>query len=256
MNYDIYEGNHVYPGVLLRRGVDLKINGSSLPDVLRVKSGEENSFTFSEPRCVGDYRLLFSVTDKFGNGKEYEKVIRAYSPDDIVIDFLEVDPWIELGFDKNKYYESLNAHFDYYALPSYFDGKHVDTIYTVEEDMPGHPGETTIPGRGMVVYIGQGEEPELFVQHRVKNNILSSHWDNDDHSISQKTGLHALDLNTNSANNNPGTETYTLTIADKWGKMASKTLTIIALPYGSEMPYPDNVWRRRYDWTTHTDPVK
>jgi len=201
---------------------------------------------------------LFTVTDKYGNGKEYEKVIRAYSPEKIVIDFLEVDPYIELGFgwEPELYYAKLNEHFDYYSLPSYFDGKHVDTIYTVEEDMVGHPGETTIPGRGMIVYIGQGEEPELFVRQVVKNNILSSHWDNDDHSVLQKTGLHALDLNTNSANNNPGVETYTLTIADKWGKTSSKTLTIIALPYGSEMPYPDDVWRRRYDWTTHVDPVK
>lgn len=255
-DYSIYEGNYVYPGTLLHRGVDLAVNGASFPDVLNVKSGEVNTLSFSNPQSIGDYHILFTVTDKYGNAKEFEKLIRAYSPEEIVIDFLEVDPWIELGFDKDKYYESLNTHFDYHSLPSYFDGKHQDTIYTVEQDMAGHPGETTIPGRGMIVYIGQGEEPELFVRQVVKNNILSSHWDNDDHSVLQKTGLHALDLNTNSANNNPGVETYTLTIADKWGKTSSKTLTIIALPYGSEMPYPDNVWRRRYDWTTHVDPVK
>ncbi|MCX4292229.1 MAG: hypothetical protein OSJ36_10620, partial [Odoribacter sp.] len=81
-------------------------------------------------------------------------------------------------------------------------------------------------------------------------------WDNRDNSPLQKTGLHALVFRTNPADNNPGVETYTLTIADKWGKTSSKTLTIIALPYGSEMPYPDDVWRRRYDWTTHVDPVK
>jgi len=257
-DYSIYEGNYVYPGTLLHRGVDLAVNGASFPDVLNVKSGEVNTLSFSNPQSIGDYHILFTVTDKYGNGKEYEKVIRAYSPEKIVIDFLEVDPYIELGFgwEPELYYAKLNEHFDYYSLPSYFDGKHVDTIYTVEEDMVGHPGETTIPGRGMIVYIGQGEEPELFVRQVVKNNILSSHWDNDDHSVLQKTGLHALVFRTNPANNNPGVETYTLTIADKWGKTSSKTLTIIALPYGSEMPYPDNVWRRRYDWTTHVDPVK
>ena len=247
-------------GTIIRRGVDLMVNGASFPDVLTVKSGEVNTLSFSNPQCIGDYHILFTVTDKYGNGKEYEKVIRAYSPEEIVIDFLEVDPWIELGFDKDKYYESLNTHFDYHSLPSYFDGKHVDTIYTVEQDMAGHPGETTIPGRGMIVYIGQGEEPELFIRDISFNDrlILSPKWDdgNGYNRSFQKTGLHALDLNTNSADNNPGVETYTLTIADKWGKTSSKTLTIIALPYGSEMPYPDNVWRRRYDWTTHTDPIK
>jgi len=247
-----------YTETFLRRGVDLMVNGASFPDVLTVKSGEVNTLSFSNPQCIGDYHILFTVTDKYGNGKEYEKVIRAYSPEEIVIDFLEVDPWIELGFDKDKYYESLNTHFDYHSLPSYFDGKHVDTIYTVEQDMAGHPGETTIPGRGMIVYIGQGEEPELFIKDISFNDrlMLTPQWDNRDNSPLQKTGLHALDLNTNSADNNPGTETYTLTIADKYGKIASKILTIIALPYGSEMPYPDDVWRRRYDWTTHVDPVK
>jgi len=247
-----------YTETFLRRGVDLMVNGASFPDVLTVKSGEVNTLSFSNPQCIGDYHILFTVTDKYGNGKEYEKVIRAYSPEEIVIDFLEVDPWIELGFDKDKYYESLNTHFDYHSLPSYFDGKHVDTIYTVEQDMAGHPGETTIPGRGMIVYIGQGEEPELFIKDISFNDrlMLTPQWDNRDNSPLQKTGLHALNFNTNSADNNPGTETYTLTIADKYGKIASKILTIIALPYGSEMPYPDDVWRRRYDWTTHVDPVK
>ena len=259
-DYSIYEGNYVYPGTLLHRGVDLAVNGASFPDVLTVKSGEVNTLSFSNPQSIGDYHILFTVTDKYGNGKEYEKVIRAYSPEKIVIDFLEVDPYIELGFgwEPELYYAKLNEHFDYYSLPSYFDGKHVDTIYTVEEDMVGHPGETTIPGRGMIVYIGQGEEPELFIKDISFNDrlMLTPQWDNRDNSPLQKTGLHALVFRTNPADNNPGTQTYTLTIADKWGKTLSKTLTIIALPYGSEMPYPDDVWRRRYDWTTHVDPVK
>ncbi len=249
-----------YTETLLRRGVDLMVNGESLPEVLKVKPGVVNTFSFSNPQCIGDYHILFTVTDKYGNGKEFEKVIRAYSPEDIVIDFLEVDAEIELGlgWHPEEYYEKLNTHFDYSSLPSYFDGKHVDTIYTVEQDMAGHPGETTIPGRGMIVYIGQGEEPELFIKDISFNDrlMLTPQWDNRDNSPLQKTGLHALNFNTNSADNNPGTETYTLTIADKYGKIASKTLTIIALPYGSEMPYPDDVWRRRYDWTTHVDPVK
>ncbi len=247
-------------GTIIRRGVDLMVNGASFPDVLTVKSGEVNTLSFSNPQSIGDYHILFTVTDKYGNGKEYEKVIRAYSPEKIVIDFLEVDPYIELGFgwEPELYYAKLNEHFDYYSLPSYFDGKHVDTIYTVEEDMVGHPGETTIPGRGMIVYIGQGEEPELFIKDISFNDrlMLTPQWDNRDNSPLQKTGLHALVFRTNPADNNPGTQTYTLTIADKWGKTLSKTLTIIALPYGSEMPYPDDVWRRRYDWTTHVDPVK
>ncbi len=251
-----------YTETFLRRGVDLMVNGASFPDVLTVKSGEVNTLSFSNPQSIGDYHILFTVTDKYGNEKEFDKELRAYSPEEIVIDFLEVDPYIELGFgwEPELYYAKLNEHFDYYSLPSYFDGKHVDTIYTVEEDMVGHPGETTIPGRGMIVYIGQGEEPQLYkvFGNTTENNrhFHSVHWDNDDHSVSQKTGLHALVFRTNPADNNPGTQTYTLTIADKWGKTLSKTLTIIALPYGSEMPYPDDVWRRRYDWTTHVDPVK
>lgn len=253
-----HDGYPIAP--LLRRGIDLKINGQAISESLKVTAGAINTFSFSNPQAIGEYKILFTVTDKYGKETKAEKIIKAYSPEKIVIDFLEVDPYIELGFgwEPALYYEKLNEHFDYYQLPAYFSGKSVDTIYSVEEDMPGHPGETTIPGRGMIVYIGQGEETELFIEdiNFTGEVILSPHWDNDDNSNLQKTGLHALVFRTNPANNFPGIETYTLTIADKYGKTASKTLTIIALPYGTPMPYPDNVWARRYDWNTHVDPVK
>lgn len=246
----------------IRKGVDLQINGQAISENLKVTAGAANTFSFSNPQAIGEYKILLTVTDKYGKETKVEKIIKAYSPEKIVIDFLEVDAQIELGFgwEPELYYEKLNEHFDYYQLPDYFKGKSVDTIYSVEEDMPGHPGETTIPGRGMIVYIGQGEETELYIKSTAENIILSPHWDNDDNSGNlsplQQTGLHALDFNTNPAKNFPGTVIYNLYVFDKWGKRTSKTLTIIALPYGTPMPYPDNVWRRRYDWDTHVDPVR
>lgn len=254
---DLTDKDGYLTGVLLRRGISIAVNRENKKEV-SVQSGAENTVRLADMQCIGDYKLLFTVKDAEGKEIKAEKVVKAFSPEEIIIDFLEVDAEIELGmgFEPERYYEKLNRHFNYYQLPEYFSDKHVTTIYTVEVDMPGYPGKTTIPGRGMIVYIGQGGEAELYKESAKGNNrnFLSPAWDNRDNSKLQKTGLHALNFDTNSADNAPGTQTYTLTIADMYGKKASKTLTIIALPYGSEMPYPDDVWKRRYDWSTHVDP--
>lgn len=243
---------------ITKRGVSIAVNAENKKKV-KVQTGAENTVRLADMQCIGDYKLLFTVKDAEKEIKA-EKVVKAFSPEEIIIDFLEVDPWIELGFNKEEYFVKLNKHFNYKQLPAYFSDKHVTTIYTVEEDKPGYPGKTTIPGRGMIVYIGQGNEKELFIKDINYNNrlILAATFDAKEgyNKSMQKTGLHALDLNTNPGDNAPGTQTYTLTIADMYGKKASKTLTIIALPYGTPMPYPDDVWKRRYDWSTHVDPVR
>lgn len=244
-----------------RRGVNLSINNKPL-EKFNIVPGTEYAFNFSDPQAVGDYKLIFNLTDKYGKVTKVEKMIRAYSPA-MILKFYEVDPWIELGFNRDTYYKNLNTRFEYTQLPPYFTTKIVDTIYTVVKDFVGRPGVFTVPGRGMVLYVAQENGNKFFLpgiyDSKLEATALRAEFDNNDGTAKSgfQSGFHGTDFNTNGAPIGVGkASTYVFDIFDFWGKKSTITMTIVVLPYGSEMPYPDNVWLRRYDWSTHVDPIK
>lgn len=218
-----------------RRGVELTINGNALEEDIMIQSGNDNLMSFTKPLVVGDYRIIFNIKDEKGRIIKKDIILKAYSPP-VEIMIFDVDPWLDLGIYDKNFYEILNTKYTYEPLSTPFVNKQVDTVYSYECPMPGHPGEFTYPGIGLTVYVGQTNAREFIYQNDDRELSISwgTNWDNDiKHSAKtfpQKSGFHCLEL-TAWEHAKPGSFPLVLKFTDFWGKETQKVLILNAIPY-------------------------
>ena len=215
---------------------DITINGKNLANVTSLTNGEENTIVFSNPTAVGEYKVILNVTDKYNRTTRKEIKLNVWSPE-IVVKFYNYFP----GFDQDQYFDMLNKKFTYNPLSEELKGLECDTIYTQESptNYPV-PGSWTVPGQGIVCYIGQEGDNEIqSIQASSsflieKGKILSSTtWasqlDGKGGDFEPRKGFHGVMFETSTLTR-VGSQYYTIRVIDKWGK--EKMATIVYKAFG------------------------
>lgn len=224
----------------------------AIDQIKEVVSGEKNTIKFKNPTVVGEYKILLSVTDKYGSTTKQAVSVRAFSPE-IVVKFYEIDP----GFDEEEYFEDLNRDYTYNPLSNSLKGKRVDVIYSQEKWMnvllpDGTIGydsvTTTIPGRGIICYIGQEgggdmqyfEAHDSFLRGEDKQSLSTTGFYYTIDGIENwqrpiKQGFHGVVFETGSGTK-VGVMYYTLRMVDKWGKEKMETIAVKNLEMNETKP--------------------
>ena len=237
---------------------DITINGKNLADVTSLTNGEENTIVFSNPTAVGEYKVILNVTDKYNRTTRKEIKLNVWSPE-IVVKFYNYFP----GFDQDQYFDMLNKKFTYNPLSEELKGLRCDTIYTQESptNYPV-PGSWTVPGQGIVCYIGQegGEDFQIFTASPVKilgtdkkpltNTSFAHRVDGKENGIGYitKQGFHSVMFETSTLTR-VGSYYYTLWLIDKWGK--EKLATIVYKAFGRNETIPEHCTPSEDLWWAH-----
>ena len=237
---------------------DITINGKNLADVTSLTNGEENTIVFSNPTAVGEYKVILNVTDKYNRTTRKEIKLNVWSPE-IVVKFYNYFP----GFDQDQYFDMLNKKFTYNPLSEELKGLECDTIYTQESptNYPV-PGSWTVPGQGIVCYIGQegGEDFQIFTASPVKilgtdkkpltNTSFAHRVDGKENGIGYitKQGFHSVMFETSTLTR-VGSYYYTLWLIDKWGK--EKLATIVYKAFGRNETIPEHCTPSEDLWWAH-----
>ena len=237
---------------------DITINGKNLADVTSLANGEENTIVFSNPTAVGEYKVILNVTDKYNRTTRKEIKLNVWSPE-IVVKFYNYFP----GFDQDQYFDMLNKKFTYNPLSEELKGLRCDTIYTQESptNYPV-PGSWTVPGQGIVCYIGQegGEDFQIFTASPVKilgtdkkpltNTSFAHRVDGKENGIGYitKQGFHGVMFETSTLTR-VGSYYYTLWLIDKWGK--EKLATIVYKAFGRNETIPEHCTPSEDLWWAH-----
>ena len=234
---------------------DITINGKNLADVTSLTNGEENTIVFSNPTAVGEYKVILNVTDKYNRTTRKEIKLNVWSPE-IVVKFYNYFP----GFDQDQYFDMLNKKFTYNPLSEELKGLECDTIYTQESptNYPV-PGSWTVPGQGIVCYIGQEGDNEIqSIQASSsflieKGKILSSTtWasqlDGKGGDFEPRKGFHGVMFETSTLTR-VGSQYYTIRVIDKWGK--EKMATIVYKAFGRNETIPEHCTPSEDLWWAH-----
>ena len=237
---------------------DITINGKNLANVTSLTNGEENTIVFSNPTAVGEYKVILNVTDKYNRTTRKEIKLNVWSPE-IVVKFYNYFP----GFDQDQYFDMLNKKFTYNPLSEELKGLECDTIYTQESptNYPV-PGSWTVPGQGIVCYIGQegGEDFQIFTASPVKilgtdkkpltNTSFAHRVDGKENGIGYitKQGFHSVMFETSTLTR-VGSYYYTLWLIDKWGK--EKLATIVYKAFGRNETIPEHCTPSEDLWWAH-----
>ena len=241
----IPDGGYFWEGENKHYGkADITINGKNLADVTSLANGEENTIVFSNPTAVGEYKVILNVTDKYNRTTRKEIKLNVWSPE-IVVKFYTKNT----GFDQDQYFDMLNKKFTYNPLSEELKGLECDTIYTQESptNYPV-PGSWTVPGQGIVCYIGQEGDNEIqSIQASSsflieKGKILSSTtWasqlDGKGGDFEPRKGFHGVMFETSTLTR-VGTQYYTIRVIDKWGK--EKMATIVYKAFGRNETIPEH----------------
>lgn len=231
---------------------DIQVNGMAIDQIKEVVSGEKNTIKFKNPTVVGEYKILLSVTDKYGSTTKQAVSVRAFSPE-IVVKFYEIDP----GFDEEEYFEDLNRDYTYNPLSNSLKGKRVDVIYSqVEWQSVQFPDgthgydsvTTTIPGRGIICYIGQEGGGDMqhfegwdgFLRGEDKQSLSTTGFATSIDGVTYwerpiKQGFHGVVFET-STGTKVGVMYYTLRMVDKWGREKMETITVKNLEMNETKP--------------------
>lgn len=218
---------------IINRGITLQMDGSDLLPAFPVKPGKVYKVSFENPMAVGNYKIIFKVKKKSAEVCRKEVTLKVFSPD-IDIRVFKVDPWLQLEIWDKNFFEELNKKYTYQS--KVFQGKETDTLYSYQQPKPGYPGELTLPGIGVTVYVGQ-VNGTYFSYQTDETNINSGfavNWDNDvihaARTLPQKYGLHCFEFSSwNKAL--PGNYKVILKITDQWGKRAEKEVNLQAIAY-------------------------
>ena len=255
----IPDGGYFWEGENKHYGkADITINGKNLADVTSLANGEENTIVFSNPTAVGEYKVILNVTDKYNRTTRKEIKLNVWSPE-IVVKFYNYFP----GFDQDQYFDMLNKKFTYNPLSEELKGLECDTIYTQESptNYPV-PGSWTVPGQGIVCYIGQegGEDFQIFTASPVKilgtdkkpltNTSFAHRVDGKENGIGYitKQGFHGVMFETSTLTR-VGSYYYTLWLIDKWGK--EKLATIVYKAFGRNETIPEHCTPSEDLWWAH-----
>ena len=228
---------------------DITINGKNLANVTSLTNGEENTIVFSNPTAVGEYTIVLNITDKYNRTTRKEIKLKVWSPE-IVVKFYNYFP----GFDQDRYFDMLNKKFTYNPLSEELKGLECDTIYTQESptNYPV-PGSWTVPGQGIVCYIGQEGGEDFYYTINSKDKSTTSWatgWDGDTnaHQKRQKAGFHGIMFET-STNTTVGAEHFSIYLIDKWGK--EKMATIVYKAFGRNETIPEHCTPSEDLWWAH-----
>ena len=246
----IPDGGYFWEGENKHYGkADITINGKNLADVTSLANGEENTIVFSNPTAVGEYKVILNVTDKYNRTTRKEIKLKVWSPE-IVVKFYNYFP----GFDQDQYFDMLNKKFTYNPLSEELKGLECDTIYTQESptNYPV-PGSWTVPGQGIVCYIGQEGGEDFYYTINSKDKSTTSWatgWDGDTnaHQKRQKAGFHGIMFET-STNTTVGAEHFSIYLIDKWGK--EKMATIVYKAFGRHETIPEHCTPSEDLWWAH-----
>ena len=252
----IPDGGYFWEGENKHYGkADITINGKNLADVTSLTNGEENTIVFSNPTAVGEYKVILNVTDKYNRTTRKEIKLNVWSPE-IVVKFYTKN----IGFDQDQYFDMLNKKFTYNPLSEELKGLECDTIYTQESptNYPV-PGSWTVPGQGIVCYIGQEGDNEIqSIQASSsflieKGKILSSTtWasqlDGKGGDFEPRKGFHGVMFETSTLTR-VGTQYYTIRVIDKWGK--EKMATIVYKAFGRNETIPEHCTPSEDLWWAH-----
>ena len=212
-------------------------------------------FLNSNPTAVGEYKVILNVTDKYNRTTRKEIKLNVWSPE-IVVKFYNYFP----GFDQDQYFDMLNKKFTYNPLSEELKGLECDTIYTQESptNYPV-PGSWTVPGQGIVCYIGQEGDNEIqSIQASSsflieKGKILSSTtWasqlDGKGGDFEPRKGFHGVLFETSTLTR-VGSQYYTIRVIDKWGK--EKMATIVYKAFGRNETIPEHCTPSEDLWWAH-----
>lgn len=232
----------------IKKGVTLQINSLPLNEVKKIEAGKDNILRFSNPLVIGEYKVFINITDDDKQTKKEEIKLKVWSPE-IIIKFYQKN----IGFDEDKYFEELNKKFTYSPLSEDLKGKRVDTIYTQEKPMAGHPGEWTVPGQSIICYIGQEGNNDFYYNVSGENSTTSwaTRWDGDvnAHQKQQKSGFHGIMFETGTKTD-VGILYFTIHLIDKWGKEKMTTITYKAFGRNDMIPShctpSENMWWAHY----------
>ena len=252
----IPDGGYFWEGENKHYGkADITINGKNLADVTSLANGEENTIVFSNPTAVGEYKVILNVTDKYNRTTRKEIKLNVWSPE-IVVKFYTKN----IGFDQDQYFDMLNKKFTYNPLSEELKGLECDTIYTQESptNYPV-PGSWTVPGQGIVCYIGQEGDNEIqSIQASSsflieKGKILSSTtWasqlDGKGGDFEPRKGFHGVMFETSTLTR-VGSQYYTIRVIDKWGK--EKMATIVYKAFGRNETIPEHCTPSEDLWWAH-----
>ena len=252
----IPDGGYFWEGENKHYGkADITINGKNLADVTSLTNGEENTIVFSNPTAVGEYKVILNVTDKYNRTTRKEIKLNVWSPE-IVVKFYTKN----IGFDQDQYFDMLNKKFTYNPLSEELKGLECDTIYTQESptNYPV-PGSWTVPGQGIVCYIGQEGDNEIqSIQASSsflieKGKILSSTtWasqlDGKGGDFEPRKGFHGVMFETSTLTR-VGSQYYTIRVIDKWGK--EKMATIVYKAFGRNETIPEHCTPSEDLWWAH-----
>lgn len=215
---------------IIRRGAELKINGRSFKDSIKILAGYPNVFRFSNPKAIGDYHLLFTCTDKQGKETHATRTFHAYSPEEIVIQFYNTDPLNDLQIEKERFYEELNRNFSHDPLSDVFQGKETDSV-----SWHIYPSEAyiwSVIGKGVTFHIGQKGNDEFYFPANTlsfegtKATLKPEINGQNTEQTLQSSGFHGLLFFYMQGRPYEATTTYRLTVFDPWGKKTSADFTV------------------------------
>lgn len=210
---------------LVHRGVTLSVNGRPLADSMKLRAGYTNIFRFSNPQAIGDYRMVFTCTDKRGNVIKEARSLHVRSTEKIGVQFYNVDPQRELEIKKENFYETLNRDYSHSPLSPAFQNKETDSV-----SWRIHPREVniwSISGKGLTFHIEQKGNDEFYFPADVlaydeANAPLKPEIDGKDISRTVAgAGFHGILFFYQQPRPCEADITYRLTVFDRWGQKMS-----------------------------------